>query len=412
MSEHVPRRVCALLYLASHTPQADAGEALRLAHAVKASFRLELDAIRRGKRPPGELAGPNLRERSASQEFDQVVLRGQPGIFCPGPVPSSGGEATRSRTTRPRRTASAPSSEATPTPKMRQWRRESRPRTSKPYWATSPRGPPTAPWASPIGPRPLSPAACRAGKARCSRCSQPCGVPQPSRCGPSRKCNGSPGRLQIIRVNAPRCIATCVRVRRPIRHPWRKRAVARQLQFLVKEHAPSAPQPLLAMPPVPVPAEQSTPAQLADPLPLPVPPASPVPCLPLSRCRGERWATRRSPGGCGRAMQDVLTRRRYLEPGRARYLKPSIYTGRPRPEDPRSPGDAQAPAGSACGVSVEEEIKRTLDGVDAKKAATNRNAPKKRPAASTTPGEPGPQPLPFRHSEKVSLPRGRAPSQI
>jgi hypothetical protein len=66
MSEHVPRRVCALLYLASHTPQADAGEALRLVHAVKASFRLELEAIRRGKRPPGERAGPNLRERSAA----------------------------------------------------------------------------------------------------------------------------------------------------------------------------------------------------------------------------------------------------------------------------------------------------------------------------------------------------------
>jgi hypothetical protein len=69
----------------------------------------------------------------------------------------------------------------------------------------------------------------------------------------------------------------------------------------------------------------------------------------------------------------------------------------PCPKASHSAADAQAPAEPASGISVEEEIKRTLDGVDAKKAKTNRNAPKKRPAASTAPVEPGAQPCPGGH---------------
>ena len=102
MSEHVPRRACALLYLASHTPQAEAGEALRLLHAVKAAFRLELEAMRRAQRPPGEHAGPSMCDRSVSSA---AALLGQPDDSWRVLASSNGGEATPSRTTRPRRRA-------------------------------------------------------------------------------------------------------------------------------------------------------------------------------------------------------------------------------------------------------------------------------------------------------------------
>lgn len=186
-SEHIPRRVVAVVYLATGSAEAEGSEALKMVQCFKASFKIEAESMRKAGGCPGGRPGRSTAEPSASLgSSDSHRL----GVFILH-VRRAGvllvrGEDLPCRSTRRRQTPSTrpPVLSHTPMLASRRYPHVSQLEISMPSWRICRLAARTLRWRSrPRLPHPAGPQ--RADKARSLPSRLPWRAPRHHQCGPA-----------------------------------------------------------------------------------------------------------------------------------------------------------------------------------------------------------------------------------